>query len=104
MDIHRPGFNEGLVSPDIIQQLIATVNPARVPRKELEELEFPGTQIDLFPVHRDGAGSKIYRKSLKGKGFGELFLLPAFITAQYGTDPGDEFPDVERFRDIVVCA
>ena len=59
VDVHRPGAAEVVVSPDLLEQLGAGEDPARVLREVLEELELLERQVQRATAEPGGVGGLV---------------------------------------------
>lgn len=104
MHVDGPGFNEGFITPYVIEQLIARIKPAGVGRQKSEKFELRGAQLDLSaskgyrvvpPVHLEAAVTDDILSI--------LHLLP-FRPSKNRFDTGDKLPDTEGFRNVIIGA
>lgn len=88
-------------SPNGLQQLLVADRLAQLYRKNMEDLEFLGSQMDSLSITLHHSFPKINQQT------GQLDPLHRFLRAQPSPDcsyPREQFPNREWFDDVIVRA
>ncbi len=93
-------------TPDLLQQLLAAENTARVAGQEGEQLVFTRGEVNALTPNRNLAGTQVYGDiSIDQRVVSVAGALRRRLhrtAAQPGTDPRDEFPQGVRLDHVVV--
>ena len=100
--IHSAGIDEGIVFPDIAEELVAGLDASGALGEDGEELEFGGSEVDGLAFPRgDVAGDidmEIAEAELVAGFFAGLAAAEDFLDAQ------EEFARAERFGEVIISA
>ena len=102
MHIHRAAVAEIVEAPNLIQQLVAGVNPVGCGCQMVQKLQLLGRRVDLLAVHDQLIGIQIDHQFVKRQPLGGVVgdLRPA----EHRIDSGNELFHLEGLDDVIVGA
>ena len=104
MDIHRPAVAKVVKAPDLVQQLIAGVDPVGGGGEIVEQLHLLGRCVDLLAVHDQLEGIHIDGQLVEHQLPGLLLRSDAGSPSQHRLDPGQNLLHFKGFGDVVIGA
>src|SRR5690606_8912593 len=99
VDVDRPRLDSVPVAPHTFEQTIPRQDPRPVLDQTAQQLELPPRQ-----PHRLSVDAHCDRVEVRGQQAAAIHRRAggAAASTQHGADPGRQFPQAERFREVVV--
>src|SRR5919204_1807870 len=103
VSVHGARLDLDLVAPDLPQQFPAADHLPGLRGEQRQEVEFRQGQSDFFAVTPDLPAVHVNDEAWELEARLGLLLRDGLLApAQMGTNPGQEFPHLERLGDVVV--
>ena len=91
-------------APDLLEELVAGEDPARLERECIEQPELGGGELDALPVQVGLDAPGIDPELLQLHGFARMDVLRSHAATSGDAHAGDELLHGEWLHEIVVCA
>src|SRR5262249_14109160 len=90
VNVHGPGLDEPVFSPDHVEKLLATEDPAGGPDERCEQLDLLRRHLHALALHRDLEATAIDLEVTRLEVVLALGGLGALAAPHHSTDPGDQ--------------
>src|SRR5579884_2575774 len=105
VNVHRLAVAHEVDAPDLLDQRLAGLDPARASHEVGEQLELPGGELHLRAVDQHAAGGAVDHEVADLLPFGHVLLgQPRAGATDDGVDPGQDLAHGEGLGDVVVGA
>ena len=104
MDIHRAGVTEVIEAPDLVQQLIAGIDPVGGGGQVVEQLHLLGGRVHLFAVDGELEGIHVNDQLVENQTAGLFLGSGSGAAAQHRLDAGQDLLHFEGLGDVVIGA